>query len=146
MRLLESMTFERAYSFRFARTMLAATLKPEGRPIMYLFEDSGGVLPVHTVGVSMTGAVPQAGKLGLHWIAEMGNGRSSNTSEKPVQNFYSDRNYKAFNLAAYIKPEWLQGLQIGGSYYHDQLAPTGLTHVDQNIASGYVVYLTPTCG
>ncbi len=29
----------------------------EGRPIMYLFEDSGGILPVHMVGVSITGAV-----------------------------------------------------------------------------------------
>ena len=116
----------------------------EGRPIMYLFEDSGGVLPVHTVGVTMTGAVPQAGKLGLHWIAEMGNGRASNPGGEPVQNFYSDRNYKAFNLAAYAKPERLQGLQIGGSYYHDRLAPAGLTHVDQNIFSGYAVYLTPT--
>ena len=65
----------------------------EGRPIMYLFEDSGGVLPVHTVGVTMNGLIPQAGKLGLHWIAEMGNGRASTPGSEPVQNFYSDRNY-----------------------------------------------------
>ena len=44
---------------------------------MYLFEDSGGVLPVHTVGVTMAGLIPQAGSLGLHWVAEIGNGRSS---------------------------------------------------------------------
>src|SRR5208282_4186426 len=94
----------------------------EGRPIMYLFEDSGGVLPVHTVGATMTGLVPQSGKLGLHWIAEMGNGRASNpAAEEPVQNLYSDRNYRAFNFADYIRPEWVQGLQIGGSFYHDRL-------------------------
>ncbi len=116
----------------------------EGRPIMYLFEDSGGVLPIHTVGVTMTGLVPQSGQLGLHWIAEMGNGRASNPGGEPVQNFYSDRNYKAFNLAAFIRPDWLQGLQIGGSYYHDRLAPTGFAHVDQNIESAYAVYITPT--
>jgi hypothetical protein len=115
----------------------------EGRPIMYLFEDSGGILPVHTVGVTMTGLVPQTGNLGLHWIAEIGNGRSSNPVGEPVQNFYSDRSYKAFNLAAYIKPEQLHGLQIGGSYYHDRLVPTGFPRVSQDIASGYVVYLTP---
>jgi hypothetical protein len=113
----------------------------EGRPIMYLFEDSGGVLPVHTVGVTMTGLVPRTGRLGLHWVAEMGNGRASTPGVvEPVQNFYSDRNYKAFNLAAYIRPDWAQGLQIGGSYYHDRLAPTGAAHVDQNIASAYVVF------
>src|SRR5580700_323429 len=113
----------------------------EGRPIMYLFEDSGGVLPVHTVGVTMTGPIPQAGKLGLHWIAEVGNGRSSNpAAEEPVQNEYSDRNYKAFNLAGYIKPEWLPGLQLGGSWYHDGLNPAGLPEVRQNIESAYIVY------
>ena len=113
----------------------------EGRPIMYLFEDSGGVLPVHMVGVTFTGAVPHTDTLGLHWVAEVGNGRSSSGIGQPVQNFYSDRNYKAVNLAAYIKPDWLSGLQIGGSYYHDRLAPYGLPHVNQNIASAYAVYL-----
>ena len=116
----------------------------EGRPIMYLFEDAGGVLPVHTVGVTMTGLVPQTGSLGLHWVAEMGNGRSSSPMGEPTQNFYSDRNYKAFNVAAYIRPEQIRGLQIGGSFYHDRLAPPGLPRVSQDIASGYVVYLTPT--
>ncbi len=113
----------------------------EGRPIMYLFEDSGGVLPVHTVGATMTGLVPGTEGLGLHWIAEIGNGRSSNPAGgEATQNFYSDRNYKATNFAAYIKPRVLPGLQIGGSYYHDRLAPLGLTHVDQNVSSAYAVY------
>jgi hypothetical protein len=117
----------------------------EGRPIMYLFEDSGGVLPVHTVGATMTGLVPQTGKFGLHWIAEIGNGRASSPlAAEPVQNEYSDRNYKAFNFAAYIRPEWVQGLQIGGSFYHDRLVPPGVVPVSQDIASGYVVYITPT--
>jgi hypothetical protein len=117
----------------------------EGRPIMYLFEDSGGVLPVHTVGVSMTGLVPKTEPIGLHWVAEVGNGRSSNpNAEEPVQNFYSDRNYKAFNFAAYIRPEFVQGLQIGGSFYHDRLVPPGVLPVSQDIPSAYVVYITHT--
>lgn len=115
----------------------------EGRPIMYLFEDSGGILPVHMVGVSFTGMIPQAENLGLHWVAEVGNGRSSNPAAiEPVQNLYSDRNYKAFNLAAYIKPTWMKGVQIGGSYYHDRLAPPGLARVDQGITSAYLVYFS----
>jgi hypothetical protein len=117
----------------------------EGRPIMYLFEDSGGILPVHMVGLNFNGAVPNTEKLGLHWIAEVGNGLSSNTNAvgaESVQNFYSDRNYKATNLAGFIKPEAIAGLQIGGSWYHDELVPTGLPVVTQNIESAYVVYLT----
>jgi hypothetical protein len=118
----------------------------EGRPIMYLFEDSGGILPVHMVGVNVMGAVPHTSKLGLHYVAEVGNGLSSNTenlSVESVQNFYSDRNAKATNVAAYIRPERVPGLQIGGSWYHDRLYPTGQAGVTENIESAYVVYFSP---
>jgi hypothetical protein len=118
----------------------------EGRPIMYLFEDSGGILPVHMVGVNLTGAVPHSGRSGLHWVAEVGNGLTSNTNNlaiESVQNFVSDRNAKATNVAAYIRPEMVPGLQIGGSWYHDRLYPAGEAGVTQNIESAYVVYLTP---
>jgi hypothetical protein len=124
----------------------------EGRPIMYLFEDSGGILPVHMVGMSFTGEAPFAEQLGLHWIAEVGNGNSSNptvgsTSSNTVQNFYTDRNYKATNLAVYARPKFLSGLQIGGSWYHDginpsqALTPLPLPEIRQNIESAYVVYV-----
>jgi hypothetical protein len=74
----------------------------------------------------------------------MGNGRASDPAvAEPVQNFYSDRNYKAVNFAVYIKPDWVEGLQIGGSFYHDQLAPTGLPRVGQEVGSLYFVYITP---
>jgi hypothetical protein len=113
----------------------------EGRPIMYLFEDSGGVLPVHMVGLNFTGAVPNTESIGLHWVAEVGNGTSSDRSGgAAVQNFYSDRNYKATNLAAYIKPQSLPGVQIGASWYQDGLNPPLLPSVKQNIESAYLVY------
>ena len=115
----------------------------QGRPIMYLFEDSGGILPVHMVGATIGGRVPKTGSLGLHWVAEMGNGRTSDLKAvEPSQNLYSDRNYKAFNFAAYIRPDWLPGFQLGGSYYHDKLAPASLPRVNQDIESGYAVYNT----
>ncbi len=112
-----------------------------GRPFMYFFEDSGGILPVHSVGVSTSGLVPGTGKLGLHWVAEIGNGRSSSFTAAPVQNFLSDKNRKDFNLAAYIKPQWVPGLQVGGSFYRDRMVPAGIPHVNQNIASLYAVYM-----
>jgi hypothetical protein len=114
----------------------------EGRPIMYLFEDSGGILPVHMVGLTLSGAVPHTESLGLHWVAEVGNGLSSNVGTSEVQNFNSDRNYKATNLAGYIRPQFLPGLQVGGSWYHDGVNPTGLPELKQNIESAYAVYLT----
>lgn len=113
-----------------------------GRPYMYLFEDSGGLLPVHNVGATATGVVPGLERLGLHWIAEVGNGRAAiqSTSLEPVQNFLSDRNHKSMNFATFLKPEWLEGLQIGGNYYRDRLFPDGVTGVTQTVAGAYVVY------
>jgi hypothetical protein len=112
-----------------------------GRPFMYYFEDSGGLLPVHQVGFSATGLVPghAAENLGLHWIAEVGNGRSSDPLSGPVQNFQSDKTSKALNFAGYVKPHWLPGLQAGGSFYEDRLYPGGL-RVNQHISSAYLVY------
>jgi hypothetical protein len=85
----------------------------------------------------------------LHWTAEVGNGLSSNPfASESVQNFYSDRNYKAVNLAGYIRPEFLSGLQIGGSWYHDGIEPSQaqnplpIPEIMQNIGSAYIVYLT----
>ena len=115
-----------------------------GRPFMYFFEDSGGLLPVHNVGVTTTGLVPGTDKLGLHWVAEGGNGRSSNPFAAPVQNFLADKNHKAYNFAGYIAPEWVRGLQIGTSYYRDRMVPVGIPHVQQDIRSVYAVYITPT--
>jgi hypothetical protein len=111
-----------------------------GRPFMDFFEDAGGVLPVHGVGVSATGLVPGTGRLELHWIAELSNGRNSDANLQSVQNFLSDKDHKALNFAAFIKPEWAPGLQVGGSYYRDRMVPPGMPDVDQSIANFYVVY------
>jgi hypothetical protein len=110
---------------------------------MYFFEDSGGILPVHGVGVSAQGLVKGSGRLNLNWIAELSNGRSSpgqNPASAPVQIFASDRNHKAFNLAGYIKPDQTPGLQVGGSFYKDRLSSAG-PHINQDIESFHVVFV-----
>jgi hypothetical protein len=111
-----------------------------GRPFIYFFEDSGGILPVHSVGITATGLVPHTGRLELYWIAAVGNGRSSDPSLQPVQNFLSDKNHKSVNFAWFVKPQWISGWQIGGSYYRDRLVPANVAHVDEGIASLYAVY------
>jgi hypothetical protein len=111
----------------------------EGRPFMYYYEDSGGLLPVHNVGITATGLVPGTGSWHLHWVAEGGNGRSSSNAGQPVQNFLADRNHKSYNLAFYVRPEWAHGWQMGGSYYRDKLSPEGMPRVGQTITSAYAV-------
>lgn len=49
------------------------------RPFIFSFEDEGGILPTHLVGVSASGQIP-SGNLGLHYVAEVGNGPSSRTA------------------------------------------------------------------
>ena len=115
-----------------------------GRPLLFQFEDSGGILPVHNVGVSASGRIP-SGSLGLHYVAEIGNGRASRTplQEEPVQNEVDENNHKAFNLALFARPEALHGLQVGFSAYHDLLTPLAQAPVSENILAAHAVYMVP---
>jgi hypothetical protein len=115
-----------------------------GRPFLFQFEDRGGILPVHTVGASVSGLIP-SGTLGLHYVAEVGNGRASRSpfTEEPVQNVVDDQNHKAFNLAFYARPEAIRGLQAGFSVYRDVLAPVEAPRVGETILAAHVVYIRP---
>lgn len=118
--------------------LLQTTLE---RPFLFQFEDNGGILPVHNVGVSATGLAWS--KVGLHYIAEVGNGRSARTSiSNPVQNVTDENNGKAVNLGFFFRPDAMPGWQFGFSEYHDHLSPLGTPNVTENIFSGHLVYQT----
>jgi len=88
-----------------------------GRPRVFQFEDDGGILPVHNVGVTATGPIP-SGAAGLRWIAETGNGHAPVGAE-PVQNTRDADSRKAVNIALTSRPRVWPGFQAGVSYYHD---------------------------
>jgi hypothetical protein len=115
-----------------------------GRPQLFQFEDTGGILPIHNVGLSASGRIP-SGALGLHYVAEIGNGRASRSplTDEPVQNEVDENNYKAFNLALFARPEAIRGLQVGFSGYHDRLMPLGQPRVDETILAAHAVYMLP---
>lgn len=115
-----------------------------GRPFLFEFEDRGGILPVHIVGVTASGLV-SSGPLGLHYVAEVGNGRESRDplNQEPVQNEISDLNHKAFNFALFAKPSVLPGFQTGFSVYHDLLAPANLPKVGETIYAAHAVLIRP---
>ncbi len=115
-----------------------------GRPFLFDFEDRGGILPIHTVGASVSGLIP-SGTLGLHYVAEVGNGRASRSplTEEPVQNVIDDQNHKAFNLAIFARPEALRGLQTGFSVYRDLLAPNEAPRIGETILAAHAVYIRP---
>lgn len=114
------------------------------RPFLFDFEDHGGILPIHSVGVSATGLIP-SGTLGLHYVAEMGNGRGTRTAlgDNPVQNVTDENNGKSVNFAVYAQPLAIEGLQTGASLYHENLTPLGIPSVGEIIVSGYVIYERP---
>jgi hypothetical protein len=114
------------------------------RPFLFEFEDRGGILPVHTVGASASGSIP-SGRLGLHYVAEVGNGRASRAPliEEPVQNVVDDQNHKAFNLALFARPEAIRGLQVGLSAYRDLLAPLNSPRIGETILAAHAVFIIP---
>jgi hypothetical protein len=96
------------------------------------------------VGVSASGLIP-SGPLGLHYVAEAGNGRASRSplDEEPVQNEIDDENHKAFNLAIFARPDKVPGLQVGFSAYRDVLSPVGAPRIGETIFDVYAVLVRP---
>lgn len=112
-----------------------------GRPLLFAFEDQGGILPIHNIGVEAHGIIP-SGSLGLHYVAEVGNGRESRNplADEPVQNIVTDKTHKAYNLALFARPTRIPGLQAGFSVYRDLLVPFNSFPVNETIFAAHAVY------
>jgi hypothetical protein len=109
------------------------------RPFMYAFDDQGGVLPMQEVGLTLTGKIP-SGKMGLNYVAELGNGRAWGLNAEPVQNYQDQNNSKSINGGLFIRPEAISGLQAGFSVRHDNLTIPGPA-IGETIATVHVVYI-----
>jgi hypothetical protein len=110
------------------------------RPFIFQFEDEGGILPIHNVGLSASGIIP-SGSLGLHYVAEVGNGRTSRTPlADPVQNVLDENNHKAVNFAIFSRPGNISGFQTGFSIYRDLLTPAGQAPVGETILAAHAIY------
>ena len=124
-------------AFNYAQFLQTTT----DRPFMYAFDDSGGVLPMQEVGVTVAGKIP-SGKLGLHYFAEVGNGRAWGPDAQPAQNNQDGNNSKAVNGGLFIQPEKFPGLQMGFSLRHENdLTLPGPPRVNETIATAHVVYV-----
>jgi hypothetical protein len=98
------------------------------RPWFLEFEDSGGILPVHMVGLSFDGDIPSGG-LNLHYFAQVGNGRSydsASSPENPTQADKVDNGRKAVNLELVSKPKGAPGIELGAGIYHQVVSPQAL--------------------
>jgi hypothetical protein len=110
-----------------------------GRPRIFAFEDLGGVLPIHELGISARGIVPKTGSA-FRYVAEVGNGRRwiDVDDEKGL-----DQNQaKSTNLGVSLRPERWRGAEIGASLYRDDI-PGAAAVVKNQIVAAYGVYRTP---
>ena len=106
------------------------------RPHIFQFEDKGGLLPIHNVGLYFYGEVPSS-SLNLHYTLELGNGRDYRAQE--VQGVTDNTPGKSVNLAFQIHPSQIPGLELGTSMYRDRVSLNAVSIV-QHIYSAYAVY------
>jgi hypothetical protein len=109
------------------------------RPEMTQF--GGSFIPVHFVGSLVEGAVPASG-WNFNYNVGMGNGRGQVISRDG--DFGDVNNNRAVLVNAFVKPDFLYGLRIGGSFYHDQLNPLTAPAAEEFIQSGHVVWAKET--
>jgi hypothetical protein len=105
------------------------------RPEMTQF--GGSFIPVHFVGTLVEGEVPASG-LNLNYNFGLGNGRAAVISRPG--DFGDVNNNRAWLANAFIKPDKLYGLQVGGSVYHDELSPVVAPAAREWIQSAHIVW------
>ena len=114
------------------------------RPEIYRFErDEGGFLPVHNVGIELSGTM-EAPVMDLGYRLSAMNGRGRTVTE--VQHVSDKNDAKAIGLLLTAKPHSLEGFQFGPMVYWDRIPgdpPTAgrRDEIDELILGGHAVYL-----
>ncbi|HET9369840.1 MAG TPA: hypothetical protein VFO19_06315 [Vicinamibacterales bacterium] len=104
------------------------------RPEMTQF--GGRFIPVHFIGGLVEGAIPAAG-LNLNYKGGIGNGRATAISRGGDAGDVNDD--IAWLANAFIKPDRLYGLQVGGAFYHDTIT-TATEDIGEDIVSAHAVW------
>jgi hypothetical protein len=116
-----------------------------GRPEMYLFEDQGGILPVHEVGLQAAGTL-RARAVDLKYSVSLVNGRGRVPDE--VTNLQDHNGSKAVNAYLALAPGGVRGLEFGADVWLDTIpadpdTPGRAGEISERILGGYVAYLRP---
>lgn len=118
-----------------------ALLQPTvDRPEMLKFEDDGGMLPVHFVGVEVSGRVGR-GAWDVSYAGYVANGRGPRPDR--VQGAFDGNRNKAFGGVLSFAREGRGSLRVGVSAYHDVIPPetTGRRNeLDEALFGAHLVY------
>ena len=115
-------------------------LSPE-RPKWVNFEDSGGLIPAHSVGIHADGRV-EVGSDHIRYDFEVANGRGQVLDN--LTNLVDYDNSKAFNLRLRWEPSGaLDGLVVGANGYIDTIPASTAMPIKMNeqIIGAHVAYL-----
>jgi len=112
------------------------------RPVIFQFEDKGGILPVHSVGLAMSGHLYlDAGNLA--YFSNVGNGRAKTLGR--VQTLHDDNDGKMVSGMLSFEPSFTNGLGFGASALYDQIpenpAVGRIGDMDEYIYGGHVYYI-----
>jgi hypothetical protein len=142
------------WAFRSAAWLQTAA----DRPLVMQYASDGGLLPTQAIGISVTGAIP-SGKLGLNYVAEYGSADTVRPDLNGDNQVTDENNGNHVNVGFFLRPDAYPGLQIGASYYHDQISNNILeavsgdpvppvpgflppsTRYGQTIVNAYAVYV-----
>ncbi|NOT30580.1 MAG: hypothetical protein HOP15_09065 [Planctomycetes bacterium] len=114
------------------------------RPEILNFEGDDGILPLHSVGVSLKGAF-FGEALSADYALEVANGRGPTPDE--AQDKLDANDEKALNLSIGLQPSAVPGLRLGGGTYIDNIPMNidpgaGQVHgdLDERITNAYWAY------
>lgn len=113
------------------------------RPEVYNFEDLGGILPVHSVGIEMLGT-KSFDPFDLDYNLGILNGRGR--TRTTIQNAKDENDSKAINALIGLRPYFIEGLKIGANIYYDKIpsnptVSTRTSRIDELILGGHLIYL-----
>jgi hypothetical protein len=116
------------------------------RPEIVRFEDEGGLIAAHSVGLHADGRV-SLGRVGaIRYDIDLANGRGRTPAE--VTNLFDPNKAKAINLRLRFEPAFLEGLILGGNIYLDRISslvdpamPTMFVTIDERMLGAHVAYL-----
>ncbi len=119
-------------------TFLQTTIE---RPTLFSFEDDGGILPIHFVGIQATGNIDLPIGM-ISYIANVANGRGAITDE--VQLIEDLNNSKQVGGMVTFAPYALEGWNIGGNVLRDSIPddPGARPSIDETIYGAHLYYVT----
>jgi len=113
------------------------------RPLVMEFPAEGGLLPTQAIGVSVSGQLPSE-ELGLNYLVEYGSSDTIRLELDGTDRLEDEDSGNHLNFGVFARPDFIQGLQVGTSFFHDNISGpllNGNMREGQTAVNAHVVYL-----